>query len=423
MITFFLIFFVLILLNVPIAYCMLVPSVYYLVSNGIGLTVVAQRLIAGVDTFPLLAVPLFILAGQLMNGAGITDRIFHFADKLVGHFTGGLAYANIIASVIFAGMSGSAIADAGGLGAIELQAMKENGYDEDFSLAVTGASALIGPIIPPSVPAIVFAVSAGVSVGRLFIAGVVPGLLMGLAMSGLCYFMCRKKNYRKNKKASMRELWIAFKRAFFPLLTPVIILYGTFSGIFTPTETSSITVLYCLILGFAYKSFRLKDIPSLLLGTARTTVSVSVLIAASSLFGWVLTRSQFPQLMSAFFTGLTDNKIFMLILINFLLIIVGTFMDNSAAIPILAPILLPIAVSYGVDPIHFGLIFILNLMIGLITPPVGLVLYTLAGVSDVPFEKIAYKMLPFIGVTIIVLLFVTFIPEISLFLPRLILGG
>jgi len=422
MIAFFVIFFVLILLNVPIVYCMLIPSVYYLLSNNIGLTVVAQRLMAGVDSFPLLAVPLFILAGQLMNGTGITRRIFNFCDKLVGHCTGGLAHANIIASVIFAGMSGSAIADAGGLGAIEVQAMKENGYDEDFSLAITGASSIIGPIIPPSVPAIVFAVSAGVSVGRLFIAGVIPGLLMAIALGILCYFMCRKKPQLKKPRASMKELWRAFREAFFPLMTPVIILYGTFSGIFTPTETSGITVLYCIILGIATKDLKIKELPKLLAKTARTTVSVTVLIAASGLFGYVLTRSQFPQKMSVFFLNATSNKYVMLLMINLLLLIVGTFMDNSAAIPILAPILMPIAISYGIDPLHFGLIFILNLMIGLLTPPVGLVLYTLTSISGVPFEKISKSMLPFIGVLICVLLIITFVPPLATWLPNLVLG-
>ena len=420
MVVFFGLFFLLILLNVSIVYCMLIPCVYYLTTNGIGLTVVAQRLMAGVDSFPLLAVPLFVLAGQLMNGVGITKRIFNFCDKLVGHITGGLAHANIIASVIFAGMSGSAIADAGGLGAIELQAMKENGYDEDFSLAITGASSIIGPIIPPSVPAIVFAACTGISVGKIFIAGVVPGLIMAAALGIACTYMCRNKPELKKPRASTNELWVAFKAAFFPLLTPVIILYGTFSGVFTPTETSGITVLYCIILGLATKDLKLKELPHLLRNTARTTVSVTVLIACSALFGYVLTRSQFPQNMAQFFTGAISNKYVMLIMVNILLLIVGTFMDNSAAIPILGPILVPIAIAYGVNEYHFALIFILNLMLGLLTPPVGLVLYTLTSVSRVPFERISKAMLPFLGVLIVVMLIITFIPQTATWLPAFI---
>lgn len=420
MVVFFILFFVLLLLNVPVLYCMLIPSVYYLVSNHIGLMVVAQRVVAGVDSFSLLAIPLFILAGQIMNGVGITENIFNFCDKLVGHITGGLAHANVIASVIFAGMSGSAIADAGGLGAIEIKAMKDNGYDEDFAIAITGASSIIGPIIPPSIPAIVFAVSTGISVGQIFIAGIVPGIIMGAALCIACYIICKRNGTKKRKRASLRELWVSFKAAFLPLMTPVIVLYGTFSGVFTPTETGCITVLYSLIVGLITKELKLKEMPGLIANTVKTTGSVTVLISASALFGYCLTRAQFPQMMSAAFTSITDNKYVMLILINILLLIVGMFMDNSAAIPILAPILLPIALAYGVAPLHFSVVFILNLMIGLLTPPVGLVLYTLASVSEVPFERITKSMLPLLGTLFIVLLGITFIPAISTWLPGIV---
>ncbi|MCB6611393.1 TRAP transporter large permease [[Clostridium] symbiosum] len=416
---FMLMFFIMILLNIPIVYCMFIPSLVFLYTNGIPLNVIPQRMIAGVDSFSLLAVPLFVLAGAVMNSSGITDRIFYFAQKMLGHLTGGLGYANVAASVIFAGMSGSAIADAGGLGAVEVQAMKQHGYDEDFSLAVTGASSIIGPIIPPSIPAIIFAVSAEVSVGRLFVAGVVPGLLMACTMCFLVYMTCRKRNYVKDKRASAGEKWQAFKRAFFPLMTPVIILAGTFSGVFTPTETASATVVYSLILGFAYRSIGIREIPGVLMDTARTTVSVMTIVSASALFSWVLTYAKFPEVMAAAFTGFVTSKALALIVINVLLLIVGTFMDNSAAIPILAPVLLPIAVSYGVDPIHFGIIMILNLMIGLLTPPVGMVLYVLVGMSDVPMEKIVKCMLPFILILSALLLVITFVPGISMALPTL----
>lgn len=417
---FMLLFFVLILLNVPIVYCMFLPSVLFLCTNGIPLNVIPQRLIAGVDSFSLLAVPLFVLAGAVMNGAGITDRIFGFAQKMLGHMTGGLGYANVAASVIFAGMSGSAIADAGGLGAVEIQAMKQHGYDEDFSLAVTGASSIIGPIIPPSIPAIIFAVSAEVSVGRLFVAGVVPGLLMAGVMCILVYFSCRKRNYVRDEKAPASDRLKSFTRAFFPLLTPVIILCGTFSGVFTPTETASATVLYSLILGFTYRTIGMKELPKILLDTARTTVSVMVIVSSSAMFSWVLTYAKFPELMASAFTGFVDSKVVALLVINLLLLVVGTFMDNSAAIPILTPVLLPIAMSYGVEPIHFGIIMILNLMIGLLTPPVGMVLYVLVGMSSVPMEKIVKSMLPFIIVLFLLLLVITFMPGLTMFLPNLI---
>lgn len=419
---FFGIFAILILLSFPISFAMLIPSLIYLMFEGMNLVIVAQRLVAGVNSFSLLAVPLFILAGQLMNGAGITRKLFKFCDALLGNLTGGLAYANVLASVIFAGMSGSAIADAGGLGAVEVEAMKSNGYDEDFSLGITGASSIIGPIIPPSVPAIVVAVVTGVSVGKIFIAGMLPGVLMAILLCIVCFIICKKKNYGQKHAVSRKYLWQCFKEAFFPLLTPIIILAGTFSGIFTPTETAGVTVLYCLILGFATKEVKIKDIPKILMDTVRTTVSVSTLIAASSLFGFVLAKAQFPHLMAVWFTGLTSNKIVFLVLVNILLLIVGTFMDNSAAIPILGPILLPIAMLYGIDPLHFCIVFILNLMIGLLTPPVGLVLFTLSKSSGVALERIVKAMLPFFVALFIALILVTVFPLISTWLPSLVLS-
>jgi tripartite ATP-independent transporter DctM subunit len=416
-------FALLIILNAPIVFCLFIPSVLYLLQNSIPLAVASQRVIAGVDSFPLLAVPLFVLAGNIMNGAGITERIFGVCDKLLGHFRGGLGYANIVASVIFAGMSGSAIADAGGLGAVELKAMRNAGYDDDFSLAVTGASSIIGPIIPPSVPAVVFAVVTEVSVGRLFIGGIIPGLLMAGIMSVIVYMQCKKRGYTKKKRATVRELFIAIQEAFLPLLTPVIILTGIFSGIFTPTETASVTVAYALIVGFIYKSITLKNLSQLFIGAAKTTASVIVIVSSAALFGWVLARDQIPQTLSYAFVGVISSRVTALIILNIFLLIIGTFMDNSAAIPILAPVLLPLAVSYGIDPIHFGLIMILNLMIGLLTPPVGLVLYVLASVSNVPFEKIARMLIPHIIALIIVLYVITFVPQIVLFLPNQVFGS
>jgi tripartite ATP-independent transporter DctM subunit len=375
------------------------------------------------DSFPLMAVPFFILAGSIMNSGGITERLFSFANKLVGHITGGLGHANILASIIFSGMSGTAIADAGGLGAIELKAMKDAGYDEDFSLAVTGASSIIGPIIPPSVPAVVFGVIAGVSIGRLFIAGVLPGLFMGLVMAGLVYHQSKKRNYPKERKATFREILSATKSSFFPLLTPVVIIGGILIGVFTPTEAAIIAVIYSLILAFVYRSITIKDLPRFLRETANTTVGVMLIVAAASLFGWILASEQIPQKLSQFFLANFPNKYMALLVINIFLLIAGTFMETIAALTILTPVLMPVVMGLGIDPVHFGIIMILNLMIGLLTPPVGMVLYVLAGVSKVPFEKISKAVTPYLIILAVTLLIITYVPQISLFLPDLLFGA
>lgn len=417
------IFFLLLLLGTPISFALFGSSIIYMFINDIPLQIAAARLVTGPDSFPLLAVAFFVLAGSIMNTAGITRKIFSFAENLVGHFTGGLGHANVLASIIFSGMSGSAAADVGGLGAIELQAMKEAGYDEDFSLAVTGGSSIIGPIIPPSIPAVIFGVASGVSIGRLFVAGVVPGLLMAAALSTLIYFQCKKKSgYTKMKRASFKTIARSYKDSFFPLLTPVIIMGGIIGGIFTPTEAAIIAVFYALILGCAYKSITWKDLPHFLIETLKITIGILFIIASATLFAWVLTISQFPQNFTNVFLGFVNNKWIALILINILLLIVGCFMETTPAQMILVPILLPIVVSLGIDPVHFGIIMILNLMIGLMTPPMGLVLFVLSSVSKVPIEKLSKAVLPYILVIGLVLLVITFIPQIVLFLPNLVYG-
>lgn len=414
---------IMLIVGIPVSFSLIASSVLYLIMNDIPPAIAIQKLTMSIgDSFTLISVPFFVLAGAIMNTGGITKKIFNFANKLVGHITGGLGHANVVASIIFSGMSGTAIADVGGLGAIELEAMKDAGYDEDFSLAVTGASSIIGPIIPPSVPAVLFGVLAGVSVGKLFLAGIVPGLIMGFAMSIFIYFQSKKRNYPKNKKASLKEIGISFIESFWALLTPIIIIGGIIGGVFTPTEGAVVAVVYSLVLTAVYREVKWEDIPNFLKQTADNTVSVMLIVAGAAIFGWILSIEQVPQHITMFFLNHVESGFMTIILITALLLIVGTFMETIAAITILTPVLLPVAVNVGFDPIHFGLIMILNLMIGLLTPPLGMVLYVLSSVSKVPFERIVKVTMPYVIVLFITLLVFTFVPQIVLFLPNLLLG-
>lgn len=417
------VFFLFICLRVPIAYGLFAGSMVYMLTNDINLMMAVQRLAIGVDSFPLIAVPFFIFAGNIMNSAGITQKIFSFADHIVGHLTGGLAHANILASLIFSGMSGAAIADTGGLGAIELKAMKEGGYDEDFSLAITGASSIIGPIIPPSIPAVIYAVTGSVSTGKLFAAGILPGLIMALMLVMMVHFRCKNAGYTKRPRAPLGEILRSFNDAFLALMAPIIILGGIISGVFTPTEAAIIAVFYSILIGLIYRTLKLRDLPRMIKETLDITTSVFFIVAAASLFGLVLTISQMPQQLAATFMQMFPNKYVALIMINIFLLIIGFFMEPTAAIMILVPILLPITNSLGIDPVHFGIIMILNLMIGLLTPPVGMVLYVLSSVSDVPFERIAKVTIPYVFALGIALLVFTFSPQIVMIVPNYFFGN
>lgn len=409
-------FLLLMVLGCPIAFCLLCSGTLYFISNDMALIMLVQRLTEGANTFTLLAVPGFILAGNLMNSGEVTDRIFDFCGKLVGHITGGLAHANILASVVFAGMSGAAIADAGGLGAIELKAMHDAGYDDDFSLAVTGASSLVGPIIPPSVPAVVYGTVASVSIGRLFIAGAVPGAIM-------VYIISRKRGYEKEGWCGLRALLHSFRRAFLSLLTVVVILGGILAGIFTPTEAAMIATFYAIFLGFFYRTLTPKKLVQALKEASETTCTVMMIVCGATIFCWILSFERFPQFVANLFLMYCNNKYIALLLINLFLVFVGMFMDSTPSIIILTPVFLPVVTAMGVDPVHFGIIMILNLMIGLLTPPVGMVLYVLSKVSSVPFERICKATVPFIIMFYILLQFITYIPQITLMLPTLMYGA
>lgn len=422
MTSFFIIWLVLLGIGCPIFYSLGFICLTYLMSHHEVLLSVPQRLATSADSFPLLAAPFFIFMGNLLNTAGVTRRIFFFANALVGHIKGGLAHANVVASMIFAGMSGSAVADAGGLGAVEIEAMKEGGYDVDFAAGVTAASSIIGPIIPPSLPMVIYGVLANTSVGGLFIGGIIPGVLLAAILMITVYIYAVKRNYPKSKFPSLSEFFHVAKDAFFAILAPLILLGGIFSGIFTPTEAAIVASLYALILGLAYGELKLKQLPEIILNTVETSGVVMALVMTASLFGWVIARAQVPQMMSHFLLNISSSPTVILLLINAFLLFVGCFMEAIAAQMVLVPILLPVVVNLGVNPIHFGLIVVLNLMVGTLTPPIGVVLFVTAKVANISFERVTKATFPFLVPLFIVLLLITLFPEIVLFLPRIILG-
>jgi len=395
----------------------------FLAFAGIPGIVIPQKIAMAANSFPLLAAPLFILMGNLMNSSGISVRIFEFAKSVVGWMRGGLCQANIVGSVIFAGMSGSAVADAAGLGTVEIEMMKKEGYDAETAGAITAASATIGPIIPPSLPMIVYGVAAETSIGALFLAGVVPGLLMAVALMTMVRYLAIRRNMPRHPFEGMGALWRAFKGAFWALMAPVVLFGGLFSGIFTPTEAAAVAVVYALVLGLVvYREFRLADLPRIIVDTVETSGVVMALVMSASLLGYCISVSRLPQEFGTALTQLTSNPFVYLIIVNVLLLVVGCFMEALAAMLVLIPILVPPALALGIDPVHFGLVFVLNLMIGTITPPVGVVLYVTAKVAQVPFERMARAVLPYLVPLFAVLALCTFWPPLTTWLPKLLLG-
>lgn len=452
----------LMVLGVPVAIAMAVASLaFILVSGTVPDVILAQRMIAGVESFPLLAVPFFILAGNLMNIAGVTGRIYAFAVALVGWMRGGLAQVNIIGSVIFSGMSGTAIADAAGIGTIEIKAMKDHGYSAEVAVGVTAASATLGPIIPPSLPFVIYGMMSNTSIGALFLGGVIPGVLMTLFMMATVAIFARIYKWGSDTAFSLRDLGsagievlvvmgfpvLAYGLVFagldpnlaigialavllamdyyfdfsavMALMTPVILIGGMTMGWFTPTEAAAAAVIWSLFLGLVrYRSMTMRSLTKATFDTIETTASVLFIVTAASIFAWLLTVSQTAQLLSDLILGFTQNKWVFLILVNLLLLFIGCFLDTIAAITIVVPILLPIALKLGIDPIHFGLILTLNLMIGLLHPPLGMVLFVLSRVAKLSVERTTMAILPWLVPLFAALLAITFIPELTLWLPR-----
>jgi tripartite ATP-independent transporter DctM subunit len=411
------------LVGVPLFAAIGLAAFAFVVVAGIPASIVPQKIAQAANSFPLLAAPLFILMGNIMNSAGITDRIFAFAAACVGWLRGGLCHANILASVIFAGMSGSAVADAGGVGTLEIKAMRKEGYDPETAAAITAASATIGPIIPPSLPMIIYGVSADVSIGALFLAGVIPGLLMAGGLMLMVTRVARQRNMPRHPFPGLRDVWAAYKRAHWALMTPVILLGGLLGGFFTPTEAAGVATVYALILGLVvYREFDLKRLPDILAETVETTGVVLALVMTAAALAWCLSISQLPQTLGPMIVDVVGNPLLFLLAVNILLLLVGCFMEALAAMLILIPILTPAAAAFGIDPVQFGLIFVLNLMIGTVTPPVGVVLFVTSRIAGISFESMSRAILPWLVPLLAVLLAITLWPPLTTFLPNLFMN-
>jgi tripartite ATP-independent transporter DctM subunit len=414
-------FIVLACFRTPIAIALgIAASLALLIFGDIPLAAVPHKMVNGIDSYVFIAIPLFLFAGRLMNAGGITDRIFKLARALVGHITGGLAHANVMAGMFFSAISGSAVAAVGGLGEIEMKAMRDSGYDDDFSASITVASSVIGPVIPPSIPLIIYASMTDNSVGKLFLGGIIPGILLALGLMVLSYIISKKKKYPKDKFPGFRQLLRSVKDTTLPLMMPVILLGGIYSGMFTPTEAAAVAGFYALVISmFVYRTISVRDLPKLFVETMITTSVVTFVISTTAAFSFVLTIEEAGQMITGFVTGITENKYVILLIINILLLIFGAIMEAGVVLILFIPILYPLAMSLGVDPIHFGVIMAVNLMIGVATPPMGMCLFVMSQISGLKIERIMKAILPFLIPLIIVLLIITFFPILVTWLPGL----
>ena len=418
----FISFLVCLSIGVPVAFSLAISSLLYFLGSGMPLTIYTQRFFSGLDSFTLLCIPGFVLAGNLMNFGGITERLIKFCNKLVGHITGGLAIANVVASMLFAGISGTALADTVSVGGVLIPAMKKDGYDADFSAAITAASSCVGPIIPPSVPMIMAATLTGLSVSKLFVAGILPGILMGGGMILASVIISHKRHYPKaDKRATIREILSTGKTSFWALLMTLIILVG---GIVTPTEASILAVVYGIFVGiFIYKELTIKRMLECMRQTVVSSAAIMALVGFANIFAYILTKEQIPQMVADAMLGFTTNKYIILLLINLLLVFVGMFMETIAAILILFPVLLGVVTQVGVDPIQFGVIVVLNLVIGLCTPPVGVCLFAATNIAEEKLTNVIRELMPFIASNFIVLAIVTYVPAVTVGVVKLIMGN
>lgn len=415
-----LILFILFFMNIPIGFSLGMASLTVMLIRDLPLITISQKMFSGVDSFPLLAVPFFILAGDMMDAGGISLRIVRFAHTLVGHIRGGLAHVAVMASMFFAGISGSSIADTAAVGSIMIPAMQESRYGKSYSGAVCAAAGSVGCIIPPSIPMVVYGVLGDVSVAALFLGGAIPGLLIGLALMILAYFIARARGFEREKLAGFGEIWKTFRKSILALIMPGIIVGGIMGGVFTATESGAIAVVYGLFIGlFVFRSIRLRDLPRVFIRSSITTGMVMMIISTAAIFRYLITIDQVPQKIAEIFLMMTHNPYVLFALINVLLLIVGTFMDTLSALIILAPIFLPVVKGFGVDPVHFGVVVVINLAIGMATPPLGVCLFVACGIAKITLREITLAIWPFLIVLIVVLFLVTYVTPTTLWLPRL----
>jgi C4-dicarboxylate transporter DctM subunit len=417
----FVVFLACIVLRMPIAFSLGFSSFIYILFSDIPLSILPERMFSGIDSFVILCVPGFILAGNLMNVGGITDRIIHFCMALIGHVRGGLGLANVGSSMVFAGISGTAISDTVSIGSVMIPAMIKRGYDAEFSAAVTASSSTVGPIIPPSLPMVIAGTVTGLSVSRLFVAGIIPGLLLGFGLGIVSYLISVKRNHPKEDRLPFREVIRSFFSAFWAILMTLIILGGIMGGFFTPTEAAMIAVFYALIVGFfVYGELKLAALPKIIFDSAVTTASLMVLVGFANVFAWILTSEEIPLMVTQAMLSISSGPTGYIILVNILLVFVGMFMETIAALMILMPILLKPAIALGIDPIQFAIMCVLNLVIGLTTPPVGVCLFVASSIAKISVGRLSVALIPFIAVSLLVLLLVSFVPQVTLFLPNLV---
>ncbi|MGE0803019.1 MAG: TRAP transporter large permease [Lautropia sp.] len=414
-------FLVLFLLGFPVVLAIAIPCIIYMIGNDLPLDLIAQRTLYALDSFPLIAVPVFLYVGSLMNSAGISRNIYKFADTAVGRLPGGLAQVNIFGSLVFSGMSGSALADIGGLGRIEIDAMRSRGFNPGFACAVTGSSAILGPIFPPSIPLIIYGTVTGASVIQLLIGGVLPALVCTVALMVMTAWLAKRRNYpRADRWPTWRELWRDTLPAVPALLAPVFLTFGMMIGYFTPTEVASMTVLYAvLISALFYRELSWRGLRDAAVETIVASCGILLIVAVAALFGWILSVEAVPQQMTAWMLGISTEPWVLLLLANVLLLIVGMFLDSTTAILVIAPILAKPLEAAGVDPVHLGMVVVFNLMIGLLTPPMGLALFLVADIGKVTMKQVLVAMLPFYVPLGITLLLITYVPWITTWLPRL----